>query len=111
MTFRPFDVVVVPFPFADRPAVKRRPAVVVSSAAFNGRHDQVILAMVTSARQSNWPSDVHLQDWRGAGLSVACRVRFKLFTLDETLVVRRVGALTAGDRAAVRKGLMESIAA
>ena len=35
MTCDPLDVVAVPFPFTERPAVKRRPALVVSSAAFN----------------------------------------------------------------------------
>lgn len=43
-----FDVVVVPFPFMDRPAVKRRPAVVVSSTEFNKVHEGKILAMITS---------------------------------------------------------------
>ena len=35
MTCDPLDVVAVPFPFTERPAVKRRPALAVSSAAFN----------------------------------------------------------------------------
>ena len=42
------DIVVVPFPFTDRPATKRRPAVVVSGACFNAAHQHKILAMVTS---------------------------------------------------------------
>lgn len=35
MTCEPFDVVVVPFPFTDRRAAKRRPALALSSAGFN----------------------------------------------------------------------------
>lgn len=38
MTCEPLDVVAVPFPLTDRPAAKRRPALVVSSAAFNHAH-------------------------------------------------------------------------
>jgi len=109
VTCEPLDVVAVPFPFTDRPAVKRRPALVVSSAAFNDAHAQSILAMITSAR-SPWPSDVALRDWRQAGLHVPCRVRLKLFTLDDTLMVRKLGALSKRDGQAVADALSRSLA-
>ena len=101
MTFEPFDVVVVPFPFTDREAQRRRPALVVSSPEFNATHDQSILAMITSAG-GDWPSDVAIRDWRAAGLSVPCKVRLKLFTLDEVLILRKTGALSERDAEAVR---------
>ena len=104
MTFEPLDVVVVPFPFTDRRATKRRPAVVVSSASFNRVHKQSILAMITSA-SSDWPSDVVVRDWREADLNVPCKVRFKLFTLDNALVVRKLGTLSKRDGQAVRNAL------
>ena len=109
MTCEPLDVVAVPFPFTDRPAVKRRPALVVSSAAFNHAHAQSILAMITSAR-SAWPSDIAIRDWRQAGLHVPCRVRLKLFTLDEALLVRKLGALSQRDGQAVVDALSRSLA-
>lgn len=102
MTFEQLAVVVVPFPFSDRPGAKRRPAVVVSSAVFNAEHHQVVCAMITSAPGPDWPSDVHLESWRETGLSVRCRVRFKLFTLDHSLILDRIGALSGPDARAVR---------
>ena len=109
MTCEPLDVVAVPFPFTDRPAVKRRPALVVSSASFNHAHAQSILAMITSAR-SAWPSDIAIRDWRQAGLHVPCRVRLKLFTLDDALLVRKLGALSKRDGQAVADALSRSLA-
>ena len=109
MTCEPLDVVAVPFPFTDRPAVKRRPALVVSSAAFNRAHAQSILAMITAAR-SAWPSDVAIRDWRQAGLHVPCRVRLKLFTLDDALMLRKLGALSKRDGQAVSHALSPSLA-
>jgi mRNA-degrading endonuclease toxin of MazEF toxin-antitoxin module len=41
------DVVIVPFPFNDRPGEKIRPAVVVQSDAENRRLGNTILAMIT----------------------------------------------------------------
>ena len=104
MIFEPLDLVVVPFPFTDRRTVKRRPALIISSAAFNAGHQQSILAMITSAR-TKWMSDVAIQDWREAGLNVPCKVRLKLFTLDDVLIFRKVGALTERDRRAVKGAL------
>jgi mRNA interferase MazF len=54
--------------------------------------------MITVARASDWPSDVQLQDWQAAGLAIACRVRMKLFTLDNQLILERLGTLSSADR-------------
>ena len=43
MIFKAFDVVVVPFPFADRDATKRRPALVISNVLFNQQYDQLVV--------------------------------------------------------------------
>lgn len=104
MTFEALDVVVVPFPFTDRVAAKRRPALVVSSASFNRTHEQSILAMITSTG-GDWPSDVPIDDWREAGLNIFCKVRFKLFTLDDALIVRKLGTLSRQDGEAVERAL------
>ena len=104
MNCEPFDVVVVPFPFADRLAARRRPALVVSSGWFNGSHEQTILAMITTTR-NDWPSDVAIRSWQDAGLDVPCKVRLKLFTLDKTLILRKAGRLASRDGDAVGKAL------
>ena len=105
----PFDVVVVPFPFTDRSASKRRPALVVSSAALNQKAEHSVLAMITSAGQSCWPGDHFIEDIDAAGLPAECLVRLKLFTLDHRLVIRRAGAFGAVDQKKLRlswKGML-----
>ncbi len=104
MTFDALDVVVVPFPFTDRQAAKRRPALIVSSADFNQSHEQSILAMITSVR-NDWTSDVAIDGWREAGLNVPCKVRFKFFTVDDALIVRKIGTLSKRDGRAVQHAL------
>ena len=104
MTYEQFDVVIVPFPFTDRLATKRRPALILSSATFNDAHGQAILAMITST-VDEWQSDVAISGWREAGLNVPCKVRFKLFTLNDALILRRIGALPEQDGRAVRDTL------
>ncbi|WP_089724541.1 type II toxin-antitoxin system PemK/MazF family toxin [Candidatus Thiosymbion oneisti] len=102
VTFEAFDVVVVPFPFTDRSTTKRRPALVLSDAkAFNKQIGQSVLAMITSARNSDWPLDVEIEDLNSAGLPSASIVRMKLFTLDHQLVIRKAGVLSQNDRRCV----------
>jgi mRNA interferase MazF len=102
-TLQPFEVVIVPFPFTDRQATKRRPALVLSSARFNQDSGHAVLAMITSADQSSWPADVAIKNIASAGLSTACVMRLKLFTLDQRLIVRKAGALAAPDKSALQK--------
>jgi mRNA interferase MazF len=99
--FERFAVVRVPFPFTDRQAQKRRPALVLSKPHFQQASGHLLLAMITSARQSSWPLDWQIEDLQVAGLAQPCVVRLKLFTLDERLVLGSLGALAEVDRAAV----------
>jgi mRNA interferase MazF len=92
------DVVVVPFPFVDVAAEKRRPSVVLSHRDFNEANGHSICAMVTTAGRTNWPSDIAIENLGSAGLRRACVVRFKLFTLPNLIILRRAGALAALDR-------------
>lgn len=106
MTFKAYDVVVVPFPFTDRQSVKRRPALVLSDeAAFNARVGQSVLAMITSAKNSDWPADAEISDLDAAGLSSESVVRMKFFTLDNQLILRRAGRLSDVDRMSVNASL------
>jgi mRNA interferase MazF len=42
------DVVLVPFPYTEQTTTKKRPAVIVSSASYNGSRPDLILMAVTS---------------------------------------------------------------
>ena len=106
VTFEAFDVVVVPFPFTDRTTSKRRPALVLSeSRSFNKRIAHCVLAMITSANNSDWPLDIEIEDLDTAGLPVASIIRMKLFTLDNQLIIRKAGSLSRKDQLSVSKNL------
>jgi len=97
--FDPFDVVVVPFPYADRLAEKRRPALVISNRKL-AVHGVVWVAMITSADNERRSSDVELTDMPRAGLPAPSVVRpAKIACIDPNRIDRRVGRL---DRAAAR---------
>jgi mRNA interferase MazF len=92
------DVVVVPFPFVDLAAEKRRPSLILSHKTFNDTHGHSICAMITAAARSKWPSDVAIEDLKPAGLNRPCVIRWKLFTLPNDFILRRAGILASSDR-------------
>lgn len=106
-TFPPFTLVRVPFPFTERQAIKRRPALVLSKPAFQEQSGHLLLAMVTSARNSQWPTDWQIKDLQAAGLVQSCFIRFKVFTLDQSLMMGSLGALSGADRRGVQSRLIE----
>jgi len=104
MIYNRYDVVVVPFPFTDKPDTKKRPALVLSNADFN-QSNHTILAMITTKDHPSWPGDSPIRDYENAGLKAPCIVRFKLFTLDNWLILRKIGHFTHKDANAIRAQL------
>jgi mRNA interferase MazF len=103
--FEQFALAVVPFPFVDAPKTKPRPALVLSVRSFNRRNGHTLLAMITTAGHTRWPSDCPIQDLRPTGLRVACVVRWKLFTLDNRALQWRIGHLGERDADGCRAAL------
>ena len=100
------DIVVVPFPFTDKAAVKRRPALVLSdSRAFNRSSGHSVMAMITSAGNPPWPLDTPVSDLQSAALPSPSVVRMKLFTLDHRFVLKKAGRLSPSDANAVDAAL------
>lgn len=100
------DVVLVPFPFTDQTASKQRPAVVISTAAYNAARPDIILMAVTSQlRASAAYGEVWLADWHAAGLLKPSAVKPVIATLEAPLVIRQLGTLTDADSQALRSAL------
>ena len=105
-TFKRFDVVVVPFPFTDQKNSKNRPALVISSQeAFNDVIGHSVLAMITSSEHVEWPLDANITQLEKAGLTRPSKIRFKLFTIDHTLIKSKIGHLSPTDVKRVAKHL------
>ncbi len=106
MTYEPFDVVVVPFPFTDSSRTKRRPALVLSQKTdFGVVIEHSVLAMITSQKNEPWPLDVAIKNKKQSGLTAPSVVRMKLFTLDNRFILRKIGRLTKSDQMQVKGSL------
>jgi mRNA interferase MazF len=92
------DVVICRFPFTAGGFSKVRPALVL----FDLQQDAIICRVTSVARSG--VLDVALQDWRQAGLLAPSVARLdRLVTAEKTVFIRRLGALSPADAAAVRQ--------
>jgi mRNA interferase MazF len=95
MAFEQGAVLVLPFPYSDRLAEKRRPALVVSRAGLQREHGVIWVAMITSAGGRPREGDVVIPDSKRAGLPAPSLVRpVKLATIEPARVLRVAGAVT-----------------
>ena len=93
--FDPGDVVVLDFPGVM--GIKRRPAVVVSSALYHAARPDVVVGLITSRTMALGSMDYVLQDWSQAGLRVPSVFRCFFATLPATAQHRVIGHLSDRD--------------
>lgn len=110
MPFEFGDVVLVPFPFTSQAASKRRPAAIVSSRAYAMERPDIILMAITSQlRPVSALGDVWLRDWQAAGLLRPSAVKPVMATLEQSLIIRRLGSLASEDQDVLRQAIGQII--
>ena len=106
IAYKPGDVILVPYPFGERAGGRKRPALVVSSHEYNQGTGELLIAQVTGrVTAPSRPGDYEIQDWRGANLPRAAIVRSRLATIEDSLVLRKLGELAETEFRAVQGAL------
>lgn len=109
MIYSTWDVITVPFPFTDKDVSKKRPALVINKPEYQCKTGHVVLLMITSAKNSSWYSDLLLEGLESIGLKTPSVVRFKVFSIDERLLINKIGQLSESDKLRVKEKLSETI--
>lgn len=99
------DIVLVSFVFADEKGAKKRPALVLSSEAYHGGRQEMIVAAVTSNVDRVLAGDYRIKDWAAAGLPLPSLVTGIIRTIKQNMIVRTIGALPSPERKAFDKNL------
>lgn len=109
MTVNSGDVVTVDFPRVT--GVKRRPAVVLSSATYHANRPDVIVGLITTRTIALGITDCIRQDWQAAGLRVASIFRSFIVTLPPSANLVCIGQLSERDWQQVRACVKVALAA
>lgn len=100
------DIVLVRFPFTDQAGHKQRPAVIVSSNAYQrNRPDVILLAITSQIRPTLGFGEALVTDWRGAGLLKPSVFKPILFTAEHSLLRKTLGTLITADQQTLREVL------
>ena len=103
------DVVLVGFVFTDESGQKRRPALILSSDAYQIGRQEAIIAAITSNVDRRLFGDHPVQEWKEAGLLYPSLVTGIIRTIKQSGIDRKLGALPVGDMSAVERVLMFSL--
>lgn len=103
------DVVLVGFVFSDASGRKLRPAVVVSSRAYNRARQEVVVAAVTSSLRRLLFGDHLIIEWKAAGLLFPSVVTGMIRTIKRTMIERKLGSMAKADLETIDRGLRRSL--
>lgn len=95
------DVVLLPVPFSNLSSSKVRPAVVIGLGTFPG--DLFVVPITSQLPNADFP----LRDWLTAGLNVPSGVKGQICTVEDRLVRKVTGHISAHDALSLSTHLRE----
>ena len=103
------DVVLVSFMFSDETGERRRPAVMVSSNAYNESRQEAIIAAITSRTDRILAGDHLISDWRGAGLLFPSIATGIIRTIKQGMIGKKLGTMPLPDMKAIEDNLRDAL--
>ena len=106
------DILLIPIPFTDLTSQRRRPVVVISNDEYNRRTDDiVVVAMTSNLRPAEYSFIIKSADLAIGTLQRPSRVRVdKIYTLAQSIVVKRFGQVNEATFERIRQLLTELVA-
>ena len=98
MIYEKWDIVLVPFPFTNLSSIKKRPAIIISNHAYNTFGDSIIVYVTSQITQATKPGDYLIKSWNSAGLPKSSLIRMKFATIDNNIILKKLGSLSEIDR-------------
>ena len=100
------NIVLVQFPFTNLAGSKKRPAVVVSSRAYNRlRLDVILMAVTTQLHAAVAFGETWITAWQAAGLLKPSAVKPVIFTFEKALVLKNIGMLQHYDQTVLHSAI------
>jgi len=85
------EIVLVPFPYSDLSATKKRPVLIISNDDYNSRFDDILICVITSNQfKDDYSIDLRNDDLEIGILPELSVVKtHKLFTIDKSKIIKK----------------------
>lgn len=97
MTYKKWDIVLLPFPYTDLSSTKKRPAVIISPETYNRGLDVMLMFLTSNLKTEQREGDYELTKWQEAGLPKPSMTRMKVMTLDKDFILKKIGEIQPED--------------
>ena len=101
MTFNKQDIVLVPFPFSDKPGFKKRPAVIISNEKHYSRYGKYICLAITSQEKNDnidrFEHKLHITKTVGLLYEHQWVLPNKVFSIEESIIHKQLGMMDETD--------------
>lgn len=99
MTFKKWDIVLLPFPFSDQKRIKKRPGLILTpNEAIQNDFDILISFMTSNLKSPPRFGDYLIKDWQNSNLPKPTMIRMKFATIEYGIIIKRLGKLTQKDQ-------------
>lgn len=111
MMFEQGEILIVPFPFTDLSGVKQRPVLVISNNDYNKNTNDIVTCGITSnLKDSDYSVLIDNSDLIEGSIPVKSRIKVdKLFTLEQSIIKKRVGKVDQRIFDKVKNAIMQLI--
>ncbi len=106
MTYNKWDIILVPFPFTDLTTSKKRPALVISPYEYNTGPDILISFITSKLDRDKRFGDYKIKRWEESKLPKPSMIRMKFATIDQTIVIKKIGRLSEFDISKFQKEIV-----
>lgn len=103
MTYKRWDIILVPFPFTNLRTVKKRPALILSPDSYNSDRDVVILFITSNIHAKPKPGDHSIEFWKESGLPKPSMTKMKFATIATSIIDKKIGSLHNSDRSTIKE--------
>lgn len=103
------DIVLVNFGFSEGKGSKKRPALIISSDNYHKNRQEVIAVAITHNIKRVLFGDTKIDEWQEAGLIYPSLVTGIIRTIKDSMIVRKLGALSRQDFRKVQENLRKAI--
>lgn len=91
------EIILIPFPFTDLSATKKRPALVISYTDFNKENQDILVCQIThNLKQRHHSIFINNNNLESGNLAVESLVKAnKIFTINKLLTIQKIGKLNS----------------